>query len=433
MSEQIISILKKGLGEMSTDVATDVNIRTNALKKDLQLLILNFIYHHPHYSKWIMYGGTALSIIHDLNRLSVDLDFEVSQPVENNFLQTFSKEIEEYFKNTFDTKSDFLNTKIQNKRGLLLKFNVGEALGFNPANSKFIHVKIDLNHFVAPKTVTERRPINYGQLSFVILTYNMSALMASKIAAIFLREQRGIDTQMYDFKGRDIYDLLWYMSKKIVPDLDYLNAKLKEKGAEMPNIMKLFNTITVDILNYEKMDDLLRKDLQHLFINREFIDQWLQNWRENYLRLLDQYKIRIITKLDHVMIDKDFYNDNFSLVFWYGTEDGGFIRIACIMSEYWIIYGEGDMQISIDESLDNKIRLSRHWPPGSETPKRLKKYATLFHCKIEAYFKKTNGVMLGELISTKIIRMTAQNFNPKEQIILNPSALLSCELEDLLK
>ena len=50
--------------------------------------------------------------------------------------------------------------------------------------------------------------------------------MASKIAAIFLRGTRGVGEATYEEKGRDIYDLLWYMSKRIVPDLDYLKAKM---------------------------------------------------------------------------------------------------------------------------------------------------------------------------------------------------------------
>ncbi len=40
--------------------------------------------------------------------------------------------------------------------------------------------------------------------------------------------------------------------------------------------------------------------------------------------------------------------------------------------------------------------------------------------------------MVGDRIVTKIIRMSAGNFNPNEQIVLNKSALLSCELDDLL-
>ena len=41
--------------------------------------------------------------------------------------------------------------------------------------------------------------------------------------------------------------------------------------------------------------------------------------------------------------------------------------------------------------------------------------------------------MLGDSIVTKAIRMTTDNLNRKEQNVLNRSALLSCELDDLLK
>ena len=49
------------------------------------------------------------------------------------------------------------------------------------------------------------------------------------------------------------------------------------------------------------------------------------------------------------------------------------------------------------------------------------------------YLIKTKRIMLGRSIDTKLIRMTADHLNQKEQIVLNKWALLSCELEDLLK
>jgi hypothetical protein len=178
----------------------------------------------------------------------------------------------------------------------------------------------------------------------------------------------------------------------------------------------------------------MNQDLFPLFMNRSFIDNWIGNWRESYLRLVEQYKIRTVTELDLIFIERDFYTDNFSFTFWYQTEEGGTVRIICIVSENWIIFAEGDLRIDLDNSLDGKIQLStKKWPPSSDKPERLKKYATLFYRKIEGYFKKTNRVMLGAEIVTKVIRMSADNFNPREQIILNPSALLSAELKDLLK
>ncbi|MDP3991151.1 MAG: nucleotidyl transferase AbiEii/AbiGii toxin family protein [Candidatus Nealsonbacteria bacterium] len=434
MGEQISIILKRKLDDLAAFGGIDAETRRNALKEELQFYVLNFIYYHPKYNAWTMYGGSAFRIIHGLDRMSVDLDFEVSHVITEKFLKELKKEIEDYFANTYGTGTDFLTIKLTTGRGLLLKFYVGEELSLGHP-SKQVHVKIDLNHFVAPKIVTERRPINHGQLSFVIVAYNMSALMASKIAAIFLREQRGVDKNIYNYKGRDIYDLLWYMNKKVVPDFDYLNAKLKEKGIKVWDIKTLFDKLTVNILNYEKMDDLLKEDLIYLFEDRTRIENWLKNWRESYLRLLDDYKIRTVTTLDPpIIVYQDFHTDSFHFLYSYKTEDGGSISIAYLISDYWIDFRDGDLPIKIDKKLEDKIEFSRSGVSSRPVPQdKLKQYAALFYQKTENYFKKTNRIMLGDSIITKIIRMTADNLNPKEQIVLNKSALIHCELDNLLK
>ena len=184
MSEQLSIILKRKLDDLAAYNSVDAETRRNALKEELQFHVLNFVYHHSEYSDWIMYGGSALRIIHGLDRMSVDLDFEIPHAVTDTLLEGLKRAVEEHFASTYGAGNDVLTVKITNGRGILLKFHVCEELSFGHP-SKQVHVKIDLNHFVAPKTITERRPINRGQLSFVIVTYNMSALMASKLAAIF--------------------------------------------------------------------------------------------------------------------------------------------------------------------------------------------------------------------------------------------------------
>jgi len=427
MSERLTTILKRKLEDLATYGGLDAETRRNALKEELQYYVLNFIYHHPEYNNWIMYGGSALRIIHGLDRMSVDLDFEVSHAVTEKFLEELKKEVDEHFANTYGTNADFLTIKTTKERGLLMKFSVGEELSFGHS-SKQIHIKIDLNHFVARKTVTERRPINRDQLSFVIITYNMSALMASKIAAIFLRGTRGIGDAIYEEKGRDIYDLLWYMGKKVVPDFDYLIAK----NIDVKDPRALFDKLTIQVNKVS--DKNLEQDLEPLFVDKNYIRNWLKNWRESYLRLLDEYKIRTIKELESIGIHQDFRTDTFSFVYWYKTEDGGSIRIVYNLSEYWIIFGEGNLQIEADKKLEEKMDFRSNGSSSRPTPEeKLKQYATLFYQKTEKYFKKTNGVMLGDAIITKVIRMTADNLNQKEQIVLNKSALLSCELDDLLK
>jgi len=256
----------------------------------------------------------------------------------------------------------------------------------------------------------------------------MASLMASKIAAIFLRGTRGVGEAVYEEKGRDIYDLLWYMTKKVVPDFDYLVAK----GMDVKDPQTLFDKLTLQMNRVN--DDNLKQDISPLFTNRIFIDNWLKNWRESYLRLLDEYKIRTLKELRNIGIHQDFRTDTFSFVYWYTTEDGGSIRIVYNLSEYWIIFGEGNLQIEADKKLEEKMDFRSNGVSSRPTPQdKLKQYATLFYQKTEKYFKKTNGVMLGDAIITKVIRMTADNLNQKEQIVLNKSALLSCELDDLLK
>ena len=53
----------------------------------------------------------------------------------------------------------------------------------------------------------------------------LSSLFAGKLHAIISRDYPGGRV-----KGRDFYDFIWYMKKNISPDLQYLEAKLKQSG-----------------------------------------------------------------------------------------------------------------------------------------------------------------------------------------------------------
>lgn len=427
MNDQILIALKRKLDDLTASGTDDVETLRNALKEELQYYVLNFIYHHPEYGTWTMYGGSALRICHGLDRMSVDLDFEVTHPVTDGFLTTLSRELASHFTSTYGTGIDLLTLKVVTDRGLLLRFHLGDALDIKHP-SKQIHVKIDLNHFIAPKAVIERRPINRDQLSFVIRTYNMAALMASKIAAIFLRGQRGVGTAVYEEKGRDIYDLLWYMSKKVVPDLDYLHAK--GIGTEHPRA--LFDKLT---LQMNKVSDAnLKQDLLPLFVNRSYIENWLQHWRESYLHLLDAYRIRTVTSLQNVGVSKDFRTDVYSFVYSYRTLEGGSVRFVYSMSNHWVEFREGELRINVDESISNLITLSNE-DTGSNPSSRekLMQYVSLFYGKTESYLLRSHRIVLGDVIATKLIRMTADNLNQREQILLNKSALMAAEFDDLLK
>ena len=91
MDNQILANLKEKFNGLATVGELDAETQRNVLKEELQYYILNFIYHHPEYSNWIMYGGSALRICHGLDRMSVDLDFEVDHTVSESFLNELKK------------------------------------------------------------------------------------------------------------------------------------------------------------------------------------------------------------------------------------------------------------------------------------------------------------------------------------------------------
>jgi len=427
MSEQIIVALKARLDSLSPGYVGRAEARLNAIKEELQYYVLDFIYHDSEYQKWIMYGGSALRIIHGLDRMSVDLDFEIGEKVTFVLLKNLKSGLERYFLDDCGVGKDILTVKITANRGITLKFDIGKRLGLGTA-SDWVHVKIDLNNFVAPKTVTERRPIAHGQFSLVILVYNMSALMASKIAAILFRESRGVGNAVYGEKGRDIYDLLWYMEKRIVPDLDYLNAK----NVSTADLKDLFVKL-VSRVNGVSQENL-KNDLTPLFDDPIRIDNWLKNWRETFRFALEAYAIRTIKDLERITINQDFSSDNYTFVFWYSTEEGGHVSVVYRLSDYWIEFRDGNLDIDVRESDVGVIEyLNGVMDPNQALRDKIEKYAVLFSEKNRAYFKKTNRVLLGDSLTTKLIRMTASDLNQKEQIWLTKQALVSCELDDLLK
>ena len=138
MSEQIIASLKKELDELSRYGEVSADVRQNKSKEVLQYYVLDFIYRHPEYSRWIMYGGSALRIIHSLDRMSVDLDFEVTNDIDKDFMEKLKVEIETHFTKTYGTTTDFLTLKTISTRSLLLKFNVGDNLNLGIHLSRFM-------------------------------------------------------------------------------------------------------------------------------------------------------------------------------------------------------------------------------------------------------------------------------------------------------
>jgi len=405
---------------------SDPKRQMNIVKEELHHYVLSFIYNHPEYSQWTMYGGSVLRICHGLNRMSVDLDFEVEKMPD---FKKLGVQLTEYFKRDYNIELSPLDVKIRKKRGITLKFNIASELNIIGSPFPKIHVEIDLHEFRAKNVAFERIPPREKKgFSFLVKTYNLSGLMASKIAAVFGRKQRKRGDILVIYKGRDIYDLLWYMEKKIIPDLDYL----REKELDFSDIKELFDNLTTKIGKLDESE--LKIDLPSLFIDQNFIANWLKNWRDSFFRLKDSYGMYKAKKLVKIRVWDAFgplEMGSFIFDYIYKISNDKTFTIRYRLSAFWLTLSGGEIDIPVDKKF---IALASERPNlrGAKADS-MDKYITLFAEKTEDYLKKTNRVVFGKGIITRLIRMTADNLDHQKQIVLDKSALLSCEFEDLMK
>ena len=219
------------------------------------------------------------------------------------------------------------------------------------------------------------------------------------------------------------------MNKKVVPDLYYLKAKSVE---EAKDYRTLFTKLAVKMSNVS--DENLKNDLIPLFLDPRFVTNWLANWHDTFFRLRDTYKIRTVSKFEKVRVFEDFRTDVFSFIFEYSTEEGDHVRIICNLSEYWFLFKDIEVSFPIDNEVLNNIEFPANGYSSHPTSmEKQTKYASLFRKKIEAYLKKVNYEIVGDTLTTKLICVTADNLNQKEQIVLRREDLIRCDFDDLLK
>lgn len=250
------------------------------LKEFLQACTLDFLYNHSVYRRLNFYGGTCLHIIYGLNRLSEDIDLDNSNELdlstlENDLLRFYRSNIE-YAEVTAKTQ-----TGEQGIMRVTLKFPVLNALGLSPNLNEALHLKVEISQ-QKQISIIQKTPVLVHGRSFVAAHFSLETLMAGKILACLERNfQKG--SSGAEVKGRDFYDLLWFMQQKIQP----LEEKLARDGKHS------YTTRSAMELLGEKVEKLkltdLAEDLFPLFEQRSFITAWLDGMKDNFARYQKNY------------------------------------------------------------------------------------------------------------------------------------------------
>lgn len=416
---------------------TPDNVIINAIKEELQYPVLDFIYNDKAYSHLIMYGGTLLRIAHGLPRMSEDLDFQTAEKFN---LKKFGAKLASHFKTSYDIEVE-IKTKTERVTGTdyaHIKFpRILEEIGLKGHGIwTTLQIRFDINKFVqASDFSTEQIPVTKDTYAFSIKTYMISTLMASKIAAVLLRPKRGIGHEISDCKPRDIYDLMWYMERKIIPDMDYLKA-IHARGKrvmEATNVLELFDVLLRYVGNLD--DKSFTRDLSRFFYNPLEFEDWHRNWRERFRMLRNSYEIYKVKKINNkpdlleIRVMTDFSSGARYFHFYVFAEEpmNERIKFTCCLSEYWYIYP--DFKIADGH---RKKEIEPFIKSAGKLTELDYEYAGLFYEKIEDYLKRNDYILLQPELKTKFIRSTADNLDVKTQVLLDQRLLLKERFENLL-
>ena len=204
----------------------------NALKEIVQEIALSALARSDFFEHAAFYGGTALRIFYGLDRFSEDLDFSLIKKEEFD-LSKYFKILDDTFKlYGFSFKAE---KKVKTSESLIqsafLKGNTLEHILLIENNN--ISTNIHKDEVIKIKFEIDTNPpagatyeYKYGLLPspYRVRLYDKESLFSGKLHAVLCRSwnQR--------FKGRDLYDYVFYLSSKSKPNLPHLKERLVESN-----------------------------------------------------------------------------------------------------------------------------------------------------------------------------------------------------------
>ncbi|MBU0672427.1 MAG: nucleotidyl transferase AbiEii/AbiGii toxin family protein, partial [Candidatus Margulisbacteria bacterium] len=177
----------------------------NVTREFLQELVLQIIDRQGYFTHLAFIGGTALRIIYDLPRFSEDLDFCLIK--KNGFrfdslLKTLKRELA---LNGFEVEETAADKKERAVLGEFIRFKgLLFELGLTSHKSEKLFIKLEIDSKPPAGYRTEVVMVNKNFL-FKVQSYDLPSLFAAKLHAFLFRKYA---------KGRDYYDLLWFLARK---------------------------------------------------------------------------------------------------------------------------------------------------------------------------------------------------------------------------
>ncbi len=219
--------------------------KENRLREFLQILILKILHDKGWFENLTFTGGTALRILFNTRRFSEDLDFSLTGPSGYN-LQKLYRDLHAQMELHGIGMEGTPNTA-KTVHEIMLRFpGLLNTLGISPLPGQKLSIKLEVDTRPPEGGKTENSLVNKTYV-FYIRHFDLSSLFATKIAACFYRKY---------VKGRDFYDLIWYLSRNVKPNYELLNNAVRQTQSKAPDI------------NAENIGRFLRDNLEKIDLNK---------------------------------------------------------------------------------------------------------------------------------------------------------------------
>lgn len=261
-----------------------------ALREILQEIALVGLWRAKFFEKAAFYGGTALRILYGLDRFSEDLDFSLLTPRDDFSLAPYNQAIQEElnafgFEVTVSTKKKNIKTQIEsafikaNTIQELINIGYQEFTISGIAKDTTVKIKLEVDTHppmgfrIEAKSLNEPIPIS-------ISTYTLPDLFAGKMHALLCR--------MWGerVKGRDWYDFVWFVRKRVALNLDHLRERMVQSGHFPKNeelSKKMFLTKLEDKIETLDVERAL-VDIRPFVSDVSILDSWSKKYFKEWMR-----------------------------------------------------------------------------------------------------------------------------------------------------
>ena len=249
-----------------------------ALREIMQETALAGLYREGFFEKAAFYGGTALRIFYGLDRFSEDLDFSLLKSDPRFSLDKYLKAVKDELASqgmsvTIKEKAKTRKTNIESaflKSDTLWKELVLEGtipqIGLNQVAGIKVKLEVDIDPSLGFKT---EEKLLLRPFSLYVKCFSPGDLFAGKMHALLFR------TWKNNVKGRDWYDLEWYIKKGIPLNLDHFLIRARASGnwGKETTTVKEFVQVLNNRINAVNMT-MVKNDIIRFIPNPEAIEIW---------------------------------------------------------------------------------------------------------------------------------------------------------------